>query len=290
MFWIPAAIGAAASLAGSALSSRDARAANLAQQEMTDKNIAYQKEFARHGVAWRVEDAREAGISPLAALGWQGPQFSPVYQPSQDTESWSRAGQDIARIGQNLSMELLREDLRTKKLNNEMLESQLVGGDRANVQVVPAQITAENKARPGLEAGIGPGQARSRLESGRVITHLSPRTQEAIEDDPYAYSQMFVDRLIGHKDVLKYFLSPSSKGAQEHRGTLRSIRPPSTKEGYEYRISPYTNSWVLKKIGKLGSRLYAIDGPLRSKERAGGRAYGSREWNNKFKYRLKPSH
>lgn len=42
-----------------------------------DKNIAFQKEFAQHGVRWRVEDAKAAGVHPMYALGASGAAFAP---------------------------------------------------------------------------------------------------------------------------------------------------------------------------------------------------------------------
>lgn len=40
-------------------------------------NEAVQREFAQHGVRWRVEDAEAAGLHPLYALGAQGSSFTP---------------------------------------------------------------------------------------------------------------------------------------------------------------------------------------------------------------------
>lgn len=43
-----------------------------------NQQMAAQKEFAKKGIQWRAEDARKAGIHPLAALGAQTAQYSPV--------------------------------------------------------------------------------------------------------------------------------------------------------------------------------------------------------------------
>lgn len=58
-----------------------------------------QLDFAKSGVQWRVADAQAAGIHPLAALGMQGPSFSPVTLGDAATPSTNFAGmgQDIAR-------------------------------------------------------------------------------------------------------------------------------------------------------------------------------------------------
>lgn len=43
-----------------------------------EKDRALQKEFAQNGVQWRVNDAKAAGLHPLAALGMQGASSSPI--------------------------------------------------------------------------------------------------------------------------------------------------------------------------------------------------------------------
>lgn len=90
-----------------------------------------QKEFAQHGLQWRVEDARRAGIHPLAALGFQGVSPSPV-----------TVGTDFASVGQNISRSIdatrtnrdragavskTVQDLQIKRmgLENELLASQI---------------------------------------------------------------------------------------------------------------------------------------------------------------------
>lgn len=48
------------------------------EEQFAREQIALQREFAQHGVRWRVEDAVAAGLHPLFALGANVPQFSPV--------------------------------------------------------------------------------------------------------------------------------------------------------------------------------------------------------------------
>ena len=51
-------------------------------KKSSDKQSRFQKEFAQHGLRWKVEDAKAAGLHPLAAIGAQGAQYNPVI-PSQ---------------------------------------------------------------------------------------------------------------------------------------------------------------------------------------------------------------
>jgi len=57
------------------------------------KNTKFQKQFAQHGLSWRVADAKRSGIHPLAAIGFQGPSYSP--QSLNLGDSLSTAGQAV---------------------------------------------------------------------------------------------------------------------------------------------------------------------------------------------------
>lgn len=73
-----ALLGAGASLIGGFLGREGAREANAANLAMAERNIALQREFATHGVRWKVADAQKAGVHPLYALGASTTSFSPV--------------------------------------------------------------------------------------------------------------------------------------------------------------------------------------------------------------------
>lgn len=94
MSWLAAGIAALGSLFGG-------RRDRKAQEEANAQNVAYQREFAQHGISWRVEDAKRAGLHPLFALGGTGATFSPSVQPVLDGQSYSRAAAAAADfIGQ----------------------------------------------------------------------------------------------------------------------------------------------------------------------------------------------
>ncbi|UOF76958.1 minor capsid protein [Microviridae sp.] len=56
----------------------------LRQEEMNRKNYEAQKEFAQHGIQWKVEDSKAAGLHPLFGAGLGGASFSPSFQVSQN--------------------------------------------------------------------------------------------------------------------------------------------------------------------------------------------------------------
>lgn len=83
------------------------------------RNIELQREFAKHGIRWRVEDARQAGISPLAALGANVTSFSPTSVGSMRTPSYSdqysRMGQNLGKVLTQLMIDEKKQDIALKK-------------------------------------------------------------------------------------------------------------------------------------------------------------------------------
>lgn len=87
---IPALVSGGASLLGGLFNSSSSSAAQK-------KNYESQKEFAQHGIRWKVEDAKAAGIHPLYAMGANTTSFSPSYVGD------TGVGSGIADMGQDIS-------------------------------------------------------------------------------------------------------------------------------------------------------------------------------------------
>lgn len=171
------------------------KSALRAQENMNAMNIQMQKEFAQHGIRWRVEDAKAAGIHPLYALGANTTSFSPTsYIPGDSgprrdyggaLEGLGRAGQGLARALQAKQSEEERIDsklnalaLERGELENDLLRSQIA---RLNQQPTPAM--------PSLKPQMIPGQ--SDIEKlGLVITpsqqHVIEKAQEVTKTHPGA--------------------------------------------------------------------------------------------------------
>lgn len=81
-------ISSGSSLLGGLLGRSSARSQNRA-------NEALQREFAQHGIRWKVEDAKAAGLHPLAAIGAQGASYSPATVVDPMGDALAQAGQSI---------------------------------------------------------------------------------------------------------------------------------------------------------------------------------------------------
>lgn len=121
---LPALIAAGSSLIGGLMG--NARA---------EKNDAMQREFAQSGIQWKVEDAKKAGIHPLAALGAQTVSYQPQQIGTDLSTGVAQMGQDISRAvdatrtttGRAGAVAKTIEDLNLTKmgLENELLATQI---------------------------------------------------------------------------------------------------------------------------------------------------------------------
>lgn len=97
------------------------------QRETQARNEALQREFAQHGVRWRVEDAKAAGLHPVFALTGGGAAYSPTSVIGDAPEA--RYGKALSNMGQNLTRaqmaqetEIQREE---RRLRLQLLQSQI---------------------------------------------------------------------------------------------------------------------------------------------------------------------
>lgn len=230
MAWIPAAAAAAGSVFSALSGRREARR----QQEQ-------QREFAQHGIRWRVEDAKAAGLHPLAALGAQLPSYQPVssafgeqmgsaigslgeaYGASQqkapveqepdrdlDIERYNKARADLAEL-----------DVIAKQ--REMSQAQLAGQPgqavpvvlptsqsnlnkgrlKPGVKVVPDEVTA---GKSGLTAGVHPGFTEVEIPMGRgtrKFSAMGDKLAQATEDD--ALMRMWLNFQANRHRLVEFF-------------------------------------------------------------------------------------
>jgi len=166
---IGAGITAGASLVGGILGASETRSAN-------SKNTDLQREFARNGLRWRMEDAKAAGLSPLAALGANTPSAPQVVGDTSMPNALQNMGQDVGRAVQqtrtaeertlaNLALQSAQLDLTGKTIDNQIKASQL----RKLNQVGPAMGSHGN----GM---VVPGQGDT--------SYLSPKPAQPVYGDP----------------------------------------------------------------------------------------------------------
>lgn len=179
------ALGPLADLTGSIMQSNSIDSANKAQMGMAAQQMAMQREFAQHGIRWKVADAEAAGLSPLAALGAQTTSYSPV---SVGQDSSSPMGEFASRMGQNMTRAAAAAmtDEERKLLTMKMQAAELdLEGKALDNQYRLSQIQQMNRTGPAMPStsGLSPallgGQGNSSptamvMEKALERTHSSP--------------------------------------------------------------------------------------------------------------------
>lgn len=190
-------------------------------------NADLQREFAQHGIRWRVEDAKAAGIHPLYALGASGASAAPSF-------TVEGSGQDLSRAIHATRTEPERRfaQLQMEKMQLENMALGLQVHNLAQSQFGPAQpgalylpqpskTVAVDPAAPGREAGAINEIAYSRMGNKYYPTY-SKDMKERSEDD------IFEQALF----VLKNRVLPFLAGTDHPSGYFRRNNtppPPSDK-------------------------------------------------------------
>lgn len=224
MVW-PALIGAAATIGGAILSSDAARKNANIQQDAARENIQLQREFAQMGLRWKVNDAKAAGLHPLAAIGAQTQSFNPVqvgstYDPTG--EILARGGQDVARAMTagasaperrvaELQIKNAELDLKIKEANyvrtlRDMYSTPPVPGigktgdpvaDAMNsmgqtplVQMNPDPLTPSKQM--GVSAATSPLMKHYIDDHGWIWNVLNQEAAESVESDNTAQTKMMI--------------------------------------------------------------------------------------------------
>lgn len=199
-------LGAVTSLAGGLLGSNSADSATRANTASSEADRAFQKEVAQQGIRWRVDDARAAKISPLAALGAQLMSPSPTAISAAPDNSMGdaigRAGQDLSRAIDSTSTAPERAGVLHNlavdraRLQNEFLRTQIAGSKLAVMKQAggtPPSPTLINPSEidytlPGAQqAGAIPEwQLGAPSRSGGQSLQMSKAMKERTEDDMIA--------------------------------------------------------------------------------------------------------
>lgn len=201
--WIPAALAAATAIGGLMYNRRE-------QQKADARNARQQKEFARHGIQWKIADAKRAGISPEFALGAQTYQASPTNTADQSGGLIADAGQNIARAAlasgtkedRATDAALKAETLRGMRLDNDIKETQaqsktgfaqnppfphpsgnvIEGQGNSPVKDVALERTGMSKSTPHSEGGSIPQVGWAQTPDGGLRPVPSQDIKNRIED------------------------------------------------------------------------------------------------------------
>lgn len=245
------------------------------------KNADLQKEFAQHGIRWKVEDAERAGIHPLVGLGAQTHSASPM------SAGGDIGGSAMAEMGQNVSRAInstrtaeerqlaqlqlanARADLDGKTIDNQIRASQLQkmnqvgpplpspmdsnmiegqGDSRRGVKLVPSQVTASLPGVPGVQAGAINSLQYVRTSDGNYTIAPSEQSKERTEDDFIGETLWHIkNRINPPPPDPKMFPLPKGYDRWEWNNFKQEFIPVSDRgSSYERRLFKYR----MKKGGR----------------------------------------
>lgn len=159
-------------------------------------NHALQREFAQMGIRWRVDDAKAAGLHPLAALGASGAQASPSFQAFTGSPR-TGVSDAVGRMGQNISRAVAatsttedrvarRLQLESMGLDNQIKEAELRKLESTppfpSVIEKPLERVAAEADKKWQEVGDYPSVAYMRSPTG-LVPVMPPNLAEALESD-----------------------------------------------------------------------------------------------------------
>lgn len=139
---------------GALISAGSSLLGGFMQNRQADKQAALQKQFAKNGIQWKVEDAKKAGIHPLYALGANTVSYAPQQVGDMGI---SAAGQDIGRA------------IDTGLTSTERANSRLTALTVERAELENAKLATEiallkqpgHPPPPATEAAVIPGQGNA---------------------------------------------------------------------------------------------------------------------------------
>lgn len=213
---------AGASALGSYLNNKAKSDAYNDSMAFSREQFEYQKALHQNQIQWRVEDAKKAGVHPMAALGLSSMSFSPVSSASapeydnwlgdigqsadyaitkakdkkQQAEAFAlqQKGLSLDLEGKELDNAMKREELeafRMKLATNQAIGTpaapgqamSLIDGQNDSQKVNVVPAEVTASAKTGLEAGVNPEVAYVRKPNGGVRKVMSDAAKERLEED-----------------------------------------------------------------------------------------------------------
>jgi hypothetical protein len=177
-------------------------------KKQDDKNYDRQKQFAKNSIRWRVQDAKKAGIHPLAALGAGGSTYQPTMGAPDIGSGVAMAGQALDNAsGKKLANRAVQSEIKVNESQAALLDAQRVT-TLANIRNQAQSIKGPTTPFPNLPQDAVPEKIPVYdPETGRIIRWqenpdltkgieeaFSPITnaiegaiRKAPEPDPYSY-------------------------------------------------------------------------------------------------------
>lgn len=114
-------LGAVGSVVGGILGNNSQKDMFNQSMALSREQLEYQKQLHQNQIQWRVEDAKKAGVHPMAALGLSSMSFSPVSGPSGGGVDYNWLGE----AGQNIDRAIQQGKTREERAQAQALQDKL---------------------------------------------------------------------------------------------------------------------------------------------------------------------
>jgi hypothetical protein len=209
------------------------------QLEMWQKNYDMQKEFAKHGIQWKVQDAKRAGINPLAALGATTVSGSPI--PVGGTSGASGSGavlglvSTIANIVSQTGLNKAKAKLYNAQAENiQSLPPGQTGTPRTGtgtVESIPVTQEMMNKKTGYVRAGIHPELTWEPVGKNLYKLNAGPNAT-GLEEDPGAVARRQKFMLVDLKMQSRKYEHPAKRkgpGYRRFKKTIEGLMPDNAE-------------------------------------------------------------
>ncbi len=176
-------VGGAANVVGGILGNNSQSSANSANLDFARQQFEYQKELHKNQLQWRVEDAKKAGLHPMAALGLQSSSFSPVSSNVQANDySW------IGDLGQSAGYAAMKGKDKEQQRDALLLAQKQANLQSENMQLQNDGLRLENEFRRfQLQQAVVGGASQALRSAGSVSTRGLSRRSYAIDGQADSY-------------------------------------------------------------------------------------------------------
>jgi hypothetical protein len=254
-------------------------------QTKADKAAAHnqaqlQREFAQHGIRWKVADAKAAGLHPLAALGAN----TISYKPQQTFTQGNGVGKAMQTMGQGIQRAALQYqaardrqmgeiEIRNAKLQNLKLEKEIElmgqnpGGHRdpqnpttnppfvgdPPVNWTPISPEKNIQKQSGIEAGSEAAEKMITHADGGHSLVMTEQLGESMEADTVSNWVHQIGKMYSYVEHnVAAFLSKWNKLHPAIRHEYEQKWPKHQNIRMEYRLNPLNNRFYsYPKEGKL---------------------------------------
>ena len=256
------------------------KAKEFARFQMRE-NERLQKEFAKHGVKWRVQDAKNAGLHPLAAIG--GASYTPsaqsvnAYPAGRKPNPFQGLGQDISRAARaaasksereidNAQVGLLQSQTRyynalaDRAINTDTQEGPGIGGARtwdasargSSDRLMEIEPSRGEAHKGGIANTGSPFHKFYQDQDRHVRILITEGASEPVESSPYWKYYQALNDGTRHLDHVHHYYTHRTAKAANIRQNLRYIRQqisqtPNIQQpprGQEWRFDPWSNLFV----------------------------------------------